>query len=247
MLEAGAIRPSSSPWGAPVLFAKKPDGSLRFCVDYRALNKITVKDSYPLPRHEDLMDRLGSAKFFTTLDLRSGYWQCRIAEEDVPKTAFLTRYGLYEWVVMPMGLTNAPATFMRTMNNLFKDLLDEGVVVFLDDVLIYSNTSEGHFKLLEKVLAHLRRYEFYCKLKKCSFLRRTTTFLGFDISPEGLRISDAKIRSLKEWPKPTTVQQVQSFLGFVQFFRKFIKGFSKIAEPLHALTRKDVSFTWSES
>ena len=147
---------------------------------------------------------------------------------------------------MPMGLTNAPAIFMRTMNNLFEDMLDQVVVVFLNDVLIYSTTLEGHFKLLEKVFTCLWRYEFYCKLKKCSFLRWTTTFLGFDISPEGLQISDAKIRSLKEWPKPTTVQQVQPFLGFVQFFRKFIKGFSKIAEPLHMLTWKDVSFVWNE-
>ena len=133
-----------------------------------------------------------------------------------------------------MGLTNAPAMFMRMMNNLFKDMLDQGVVVFLDDMLIYSTMSERHFKLLEKVFAYLKRYKFYCKLKKCSFLQQTTTFLGFDISPEGLQISDAKIRSLKKWPKPTTVQQVQLFLGFVQFFRKFTKGFSKIAEPLHA-------------
>ena len=137
---------------------------------------------------------------------------------------------------MPMGLTNAPAMFMQMMNNLFEDMLDQGVVVFLDDMLIYSTTLEGHFKLLEKVFACLQRYEFYCKLKKCSFLQWTTTFLGFDISPEGLQISDAKIRSLKEWLKPTTIQQVQLFLGFVQFFQKFIKGFSKIAEPLHVLT-----------
>ena len=125
-------------------------------------------------------------------------------------------------------------------------MLDQGLVVFLNNMLIYSTTSEGHFKLLEKVFACLQKFEFYCKLKKCSFLQWTTTFLGFDISQEGLQISDSKIRSLKEWPKPTTVQQVQSFLGFVQFFRKFIKGFSKIAEPLHMLTQKDISFVWSE-
>ena len=141
-----------------------------------------------------------------------------------------------------MGLTNAPAMFMWMMNNLFEDMLDQGVVVFLDDMLIYSTTSEGHFKLLEKVFVCLWRYKFYCKLKKCSFLQWTTTFLGFDISPEGLQISDAKIRSLKEWPKPTTIQQVQLFLGFVQFFRKFIKGFSKIAEPLHCANMKRHQF-----
>ena len=134
-----------------------------------------------------------------------------------------------------MGLKNAPATFMWMMNNLFKDMLDQGVVVFLDNMLLYNTTSGGYFKLLEKVFTHLLRYKFNCKLKKCSFLQQTTTFLGFDISPEGLKISDAKIRSLKEWLKPTTIQQLQPFLGFVQFFGKFIKGFSRIAEPLHAL------------
>ena len=136
---------------------------------------------------------------------------------------------------MPMGLTNVPATFLPMMNNLLEFMLDQGVIVFLDDVLIYSTISEGHFKLLEKVFACLQRYKFYHKLKKC-------TFLGFNISPEGLKTSDAKIRSLKKWPKPTTVQQVQLFLGFMQFFQKFIKGFCKIAEPLHVLTQKDVSF-----
>ena len=148
---------------------------------------------------------------------------------------------------MPMGLTNAPAMFMRTMNNLFVDMLDKGVIVFLDDVLIYSTMVEEHFELLEKVFACLCKYKFYCKLKKCSFLQWTTTFLGFDIMPEGLQISDAKVRSLKEWPKPTTIQQVQLFLGFMQFFHKFIKGFSKIVEPLHALTWKGISFVWDES
>ena len=169
-MDAGAIRPSSSPWGAPVLFVKKLDGSLRFCMDYRALNKLTVKDAYPLPHHEDLVDQLGTTKYFSSLDLRSGYWQCRIAEGSIAKSAFLTRYGHFEWKVMPFGLTNAPATFMRAMNNLFADLLDKGVVVFLDDVLIYSNTLEEHFTLLHKVMERLRKYEFYCKLKKCNFL-----------------------------------------------------------------------------
>ena len=166
-----------------MLFVKKPDGSLRFCTDYRALNKVTVKDSYPLPRHEDLMDRLGGARYFTSLDLRSGYWQCRIKDADVHKTAFHTRYGLYEWTVMPFGLTNAPATFMRSMNNLFGQLLDRGVLVFLDDILIYSGSQEEHVRLLREVLQLLRQHQFYCKLKKCTFFRDSTTFLGFEITP----------------------------------------------------------------
>ena len=139
---------------ASALFVKKPEGSLRFCTDYRALNKVTIKDSYPLPRHEDLMDRLGGAKYFSSLDLRSGYWQCRIAEKDVHrhKSAFHTRYGLFEWTVMPFGLTNAPATFMRSMNNLFAKLLDHGVLVFLDNILVYSSTLGEHVRLLREVM-----------------------------------------------------------------------------------------------
>ena len=146
------------------------------------------------------MDRLGGAKYFTSLDLRSGYWQCRVAEDSVAKTAFHTCYGLYEWTVLPMGLTNAPATFMRAMNNLFTDLLDRGVIVFLDDILVYSHTREEHVQLLRTVFGKLREHRFYCKLKKCSFFRTCTTFLGFDVTPEGLKISDAKVKSLREWP-----------------------------------------------
>ena len=149
---------------------------------------------------------MGSAKYFTSINLRSRYWQCHIADEDIPKTAFLTRYGLYKWVVMPMGLTNAPATFMRTMNNLFLGMLDYGMAVFLDDILVYSGTVGKHFMLLERVLVRLCQYMFYCKLKKCSFLRNSTMFLGFDVTPEGMRISDSKVRSLREWPVPSTVK-----------------------------------------
>ena len=136
---------------------------------------------------------MGSAKYFTYIDLRSGYWQCHIADEDIPKTAFLTRYGLYKWVVMPMGLMNAPATFMRTMNNLFSDMLDSGMAVFLDNILVYSGMVDKHFTLLEQVLVRLHQYTFYCKLKKCSFLHNSTTFLGFNVTPEGMRISDSKV------------------------------------------------------
>ena len=146
-----------------------------------------------------------------------------------------------------MGLTNAPATFMQTMNYLFMDMLDKGVLVFFEDMLLYSTIVEEHFELLEKVFACLHKYKFYCKLKKCSFLQRTTTFLGFDIMLERLQISNSKVQSLKEWPKPTTVQQVQSFLGFVQFFHRFIKRFGRITEPLHTSTHKGISFVWGES
>ena len=184
-------------------------------MDYHALNKLTIKDSYPLPRHKDLLDQRGSAKYFMSIDLHSGYWQCCIADKDIPKTTFLMRYGLYKWVVMPMGLTNAPATFMHTMNSLFLDMLDSDVAVFLNNSLMYSGSVDKYFSLLEQVLALLHQYTFYCKLKKCSFLCNSTTLLGFDVTPEGMCISDLKVQSLSEWPIPTTLKLVQSFLGFV--------------------------------
>ena len=149
---------------------------------------------------------MGSAKYFTSINLYSGYWQCRITDEDIPKTTFLMRYGLYEWVVMPMGLTNTPATFMQTMNNLFSDMLDSSMAVFLDNILMYSGMVDEHFTLLEQVLVRLRQYFFYCKLKKCIFLCNSATFLGFDVTPEGMRISDLKVQSLSKWPVPTTVK-----------------------------------------
>ena len=246
LLDGGAIRPSSSPWGSPVLFVKKPDGSLRFCVDYRALNSLTVKDRYPLPRGEELLDQLGGSRYFSSLDLRSGYWQCKVAEQDIEKTAFLTRYGQFEWIVMPFGLCNAPATFMRTMNNLFVDLLDKGVIVFLDDILIYSSSLEEHNRLLGLVLERLQKHSFFCKLKKCSFYQTSTTFLGFDVTGSGLAINEDKMKSVSSWPVPKDLKQVQSFLGLVQFFRKFIKGFSQLAAPLTYLTRVGQKFTWGQ-
>ena len=149
---------------------------------------------------------MGSAKYFTSIDLHSRYWQCHIADEDIPKTVFLMRYGLYKWIVMPMGLTNTPATFMCTMNKLFSDMLDSGVVVFLNGILMYSGMVDKYFTLLEQVLACLHQYTFYCKLKKCSFLCNSTMFLGFDVMPEGMHISDSKVQSLGKWPVTTTVK-----------------------------------------
>ena len=149
---------------------------------------------------------MGSAEYFTSIDLRSGYWQRHIADKDIPKTTFLMRYSLYEWVVMPMGLINSPATFMQTMNNLFSDMLDSGVAVFLGNILVYLGMVDKHFILLKQVLACLCQYTFYCKLKKCSFLCNSTTFLGFDVTPEGIHISDSKVKNLSEWPVPTTVK-----------------------------------------
>ena len=187
---------------------------------------------------------MGSVKNPTSIDLCSGYWQCHISDKDILKTTFFMRYSLYKWVVMPMGLTNAPTTFMWTINNLFSNILDSGVAVFLDDILVYLHTVKEQFMLLEKVLVLLYQYTFYCKLKKCSFLYNSRMFLSFNTIPEGMHISDSKVQSLNEWLVPTTVQLVLSFLGFVQCFYRFIHKSSANVEPLHKLRCKNDSFAW---
>ena len=244
LLDAGFIQPSKSPWGAPVLFVKKKDGSMRLCVDWRALNKGTVMWRYGLPRIDELLDRLHGATVFSKIDLRSGYNQIRIAPEDVPKTAFRTRYGHFEYLVMGFGLTNAPATFMCAMNDIFRPYLDDFVVVYLDDILIYSRSEAEHAEHLRKVLRILRREKYYANGKKCDFFKPEVDFLGFLVSKNGVRCDPAKLQAIRDWPSPKTVRDVQSFLGFANWLRRFIKDFSKIASPLTALTRKSQPFAW---
>jgi hypothetical protein len=244
LLSRGFIQPSSSPYGSPILFVRKKDGSLRFCVDYRALNKQTVKNRYALPRIEELFDRLQGAKVFSKIDLESGYWQIRIAKEDVPKTAFRTRYGHYEFKVMPFGLTSAPATFQAAMNDIFRQYLDEFIVVFLDDILIYSKDPTKHFEHLRIVLEILRKHQLFAKLSKCSFAQDTIEFLGHIISPSGVSMDPKKVEAVQQWPRPETVTDVRAFLGLAGYYRRFISKFSEIAAPLTALTRDDVSVMW---
>jgi hypothetical protein len=193
LLEKGFIRPSSSPWGAPILFVKKKDGSMRMCIDYRELNKVTIKNRYPLPRIDDLFDQLQGAAWFSKIDLRSGYHQMKVREEDVHKTAFRTRYGHYEFVVMPFGLTNAPAAFMDLMNRVCRPMLDKSVIVFIDDILIYSKTEQEHVKHLHEVLDVLRNEELYAKFSKCDFWLREVQFLGHLINQEGIKVDPGKI------------------------------------------------------
>ena len=239
------VRPSQSSAGAPILFIKKKDGSLRLAVDYRGLNKITKKDRYPLPLIPDLLDRLRSAHVFTKLDLRGAYNLVRIADGDEWKTAFRTRFGSYEFQVMHYGLTNAPASFQRFMNDVFKDLLDVCVVVYLDDILIYSETPEDHLQHVREVLHRLRDNNLYAKVEKCAFSVDTTDFLGFIVGPDGLRMDDAKIQVIRDWPTPRKVKDIQSFLGFANFYRRFIASYSDIVVPLTRLTRKDAPWVWS--
>ena len=243
LLDKGFILPSVSPWGAPVLFMKKKDGTLRMCIDYRQINKVTVKNKYPLPRIEDLFDQLKGAGVFSKIDLRSGYYQLRVKDVDVPKTAFRTRYGHYEFLVMPFGLTNAPATFMDLMNRVFRPYLDKFVVVFIDDILVYSRDEQEHLKI---VLQTLREKKLYAKLSKCDFWLKEISFLGHIVSTEGIRVDPVKIEAVVNWKSPQSVTEVRSFLGLAGYYRRFVKGFSVIASSLTKLLRKGVMFEWSD-
>ncbi|RVW58192.1 Retrovirus-related Pol polyprotein from transposon 297 [Vitis vinifera] len=216
----GFIRPSTSPWGAPVLFVKKKDGSLRLCVDYRKLNRVTVKNKYPLPRIDDLFDQLCGACYFSKIDLRSGYHQLRVRERDIPKTAFRTRYGHYEFVVMPFGLTNAPAAFMDMMNRIYRPYLDHFVVVFVDDILIYSKSREEHGHHLHMALQTLRENQLYAKLEKCDFWLQEIQFLGHMVSQEGISVDPTKVEAVTKWERPKNVFEVRSFLGLAGYYRR---------------------------
>ncbi|GJR27734.1 reverse transcriptase domain-containing protein [Tanacetum coccineum] len=244
--DKGFIRPSSSPWGAPVLFVKKKDGSLRMCIDYRELNKLTVKNRYPLPRIDDLFDQLQGSSVYSKIDLRSGYHQLKVREEDVSKTAFRTRYGHYEFQVMPFGLTNAPAVFMDLMNRVCKPYLDKFVIVFIDDILIYSKSKQEHEEHLKIILELLKKEELYAKFSKCEFWLPKVQFLGHVIDNKGIHVDPAKIESVKDWASPKTPTEIRQFLGLAGYYRRFIEGFSKIAKPMTKLTQKKVKFEWGD-
>jgi hypothetical protein len=238
-LEKGIIRESISPAGAPILFVPKKDGTLRLCVDYRGLNDITIKNRYPLPLIGELLDRLNGAKVFSKLDLKDAYYRIRIREGDEWKTAFRTKYGHFEFLVMPMGLTNAPATFQSYINRALRGYVDDFCVVYLDDILIFSRTPEEHQHHLELVLERLRQAELYANVKKCSFFRDELEFLGFIINQDGVKMDPSRVEAIREWKNnpPQTYRDIQVFLGFCNFYRRFIFGFSRIAKPLHDLLK----------
>jgi hypothetical protein len=243
-IEKGFIQPSSSPARAPVLFVKKKDGTLRLCIDYRGLNDMTIKNRYPLPLIQETLDRVGGAKIYTKLDLRGAYNLLRIKEGEEWKTAFGTRYGHFEFTVMPFGLTNAPATFQNFMNDLLRDFLDDFCSVYLDDILIFSENLDLHRDHVHKVLGILRDNMVFCKPEKCLFEVDRVEYLGFIISTEGIAMDQGKLTAVSEWPTPRKLRDVQSFLGFANFYRRFIKSYSKVVTPLTRLTAKDVPFTW---
>ncbi|XP_073525656.1 uncharacterized protein [Phyllobates terribilis] len=222
------------------------DESWRMCVDCRAINNITIKYRHPIPRLDDMLDELHGATIFTKIDLRSGYHQIRMKEGDEWKTAFKTKFGLYEWLVMPFGLTNAPSTFMRLMNYVLREFISRFVVVYFDDILIYSKSAQDHEEHLREVLSTLRTVQLYGNLKKCDFCTHEVIFLGFVVNTQGLHVDKDKVKAVQDWPTPTSMTQVRSFLGLAGFYRRFVKDFSSIAAPLTELTKKGTPFVWGD-
>ncbi|KAF8761144.1 hypothetical protein RHS01_00185 [Rhizoctonia solani] len=243
-LKAGKIHPNKSSISSPIMFVPKKDGSCCLVVDYCCLNNWTKKNVYPPPCPDDLMAQLCGAKIFTKLDLQWGYNNIQVKEGDKWKTAFCTKYGLYKSLVMTFGLTNAPTSFQHFMNNLFKDLLDVCVIIYLDDILIYSKDDASHTQHVHKVLRRLMDNQLFCKASKCTFHVTSVEYLGIIVLDKGFSLDKLKIQAVQEWPTPTKVKEVQSFLGFANFLRWFVANFSHLARPLHNLVKKDTPWKW---
>jgi hypothetical protein len=246
MIADGVIEPAVSEWAANVVLARKKDGTMRFCIDYRHLNECTKKDSYPLPRVDECLDALSGASWFSTLDLRSGYHQVAMDMKDADKTAFVTRRGIFRWRVMPFGLCNAPATFQRLMDIALSGLNFETCLVYLDDVIIFGNDLDQHLERLKQVLQRLREAHLKLKPTKCQLLRRTVSFLGHVMTPDGVAVDPSKVEDVTAWPVPERLTDVRAFLGLCSYYRKFIRGFSSMAAPLFALTKKGRAFDWND-
>jgi hypothetical protein len=245
LLDKGYFRPSSSPWGCPALFVKKKDQSLKLCVDYQPLNAITIKNKYPLPRIDILFDQLASAKDFSKVDLRSSYHQIMIRLEDIPKTAFYTRYGLYEYLVMSFGLTNAPTHFLYLMNSVFMPELDKFVMAFIDDILVYSKNEADHEQHLRIVLQRHRDHQLYAKFNKFAFWLKEVPFLGHVIFTKGIAVDPSNVQEVLDWKSSISVTQIRSFLRLAGYYHRFIPHISKITKPMTKLVEKDAKFKWS--
>ena len=245
LIEKGLVRESMSPCAIPTLLIPKKDGSWRMCIDSRAVNKITIRYRFPIPRLDDLLDQLYGAVIFSKIDLRSGYHQIRMRPGDEWKTAFKTREGLYEWMVMPFGLSNAPSTFMRLMNHVFKPFIGLFVVVYFDDILVYSKSQQDHMEHLYQVFQTLRKQKLYVNLKKCHFLTDSLVFLGYVVSAEGIKMDPSKIEAIISWPVPKSLHDIRSFHGLASFYRRFIRSFSSIIAPITECL-KGGKFQWNE-
>ncbi len=249
MQEAEVIQPSNSPWASPVVMVRKRDGTHRFCVDYRELNSVTKADTFPLPRIDDLLNQLGAARYFSTLDLASGYWQIRMPPDSVEKTAFTTPHGLHEFRVMPFGLTNAPGVFQRLMEKVLAGLNPPDgsafVVVYIDNVLVFSRSLEEHLEHLRRVILRICEAGLKLKPSKCHFIREEVEYLGHLITPQGLKTNARLTAAVAEFPRPQNVSEVQRFLGLSSYYRRFVSNFARVASPLHALTRKGAEFEWT--
>jgi hypothetical protein len=247
LIKKGYVKESLSPCDVPVLLVPKKDGSWRMCVDCRDINNITVRYRYPISRLDDMLDELSGANFFTKIDLRSGYHQIHMKERDEWKIAFRTKFGLYEWLVMPFGLTNAPSTFMRLMNHVLRNFIGKFVVVYFDDILIYSKTLEEQVEHIQCMLVVLREQKLYTNLEKCTFCTDKVVFLCFVVSEHGVEVDDEKVKVVPKWTPPQNVSQVRSFLGLAGFYPRFVKDFSTIATPINELTKKEVPCKWEEA
>ncbi|CAH8628181.1 unnamed protein product [Schistosoma guineensis] len=245
MLEKKIIVPSSSPWASPIVLVKKKDSSLRLCVDYRRLNAITKRDSFPLPRIDATLDAMKGARWFSTLDLASGYWQVEVRPQDRKKTAFVVPNGLYEFQVMPFGLTNAPATFQRLMQTVLQGLVPHQCLIYLDDIIIYGNTPEQHNANLKAVLQRIKQHNLKVKPSKCRLLQKEVLFLGHRITEDGVATDKEKTRVIVNWPQPKSPEDVRSFLGLASYYRRFVRDFASLAAPLHRLTHKGRKFLWT--